>query len=201
MSLTFNPYSDFLVVVGMKAKGKTTFTKFVAKMLKRALAFDPTWQLGDLGFVVHYPNQVPIAFRQFPKVVYQPKEATDAYYIPFYAAARRFANYTLIIDEVDEQLGAKHIVCPDAKTIAVSGRAQGIGQIVNTRRPSDINKCIRTQGDHVVTFQMQETDDLRYMAKWINKSQDEIKSLPAYHSYYYNVSSGETVLQAPCKVI
>lgn len=199
--LTFYPFSDFAIVVGMKAKGKTTLTKFYIKQLKRVLVLDPTWQLGDLGFVVHLPSQIIAAFQRFNKVVFQPKEAKDEYYVAFWAAARKFSNYTLVVDEIDEQLGSKHVICTDAKTVVVSGRAQGIGLIGNTRRPHDINKAIRSNADHVVCFQMQEEDDLKYMAKWIGKSQAEIKSLAPYHSFYYNTRTGKTVLQLPCPAV
>jgi hypothetical protein len=45
---------------------------------------------------------------------------------------------------------------------------------------------------------MQEEDDLRYVGKWINKSQADIKNLPPFHSYYFSVTTGKTTLQTPC---
>ena len=201
MSLTFRPFSDFAVVVGIKGGGKSVFTRWYAKQLDRFLMLDPTRQNSTLGYVVYHPQQIAPAFQSFKKVIYQPQHASDEYAAPFFATALHFCNYTLIIDEVDEYLGSKHIICSDAKTVIVRGRNQGIGGIFNTRRPHDINKCIRSNADHVVTFQMNEEDDLKYMAKWIDKNPSEIKALKEYHSFYYNRYTKKTIELNPCPLV
>lgn len=159
---------------------------------------DPTRQNSMLGYVVHLPQQIAPAFQRFTKVIYQPKYESDEYTAPFFTTALHFCNYTLIIDEVEEYLGSKHVISTEAKTVIVRGRNQGIGGIYNTRRPHDINKCIRSEADHVITFQMIEEDDLKYMAKWIDKSPAEIKGLQQYHSFYYNRYNQKTIELNPC---
>lgn len=187
-----------MTVTGMKAYGKTTFTRWVAKNLNRILVLDPTWQLGSLGYVVHKVSEIAPAFQRFKKVVFQPLDATDEAYRGFFSVAKRFCNYTLIIDEVEEVLPSKYVKIQDAKTIAVRGRAQGIGIIANTRRPKDINNCVRTQTDHVVSFCVQEEADLEYVSKWILKSEQEIRDLQPYHSFYRNVAAKTTIHLNPC---
>lgn len=201
MSLTFKPFSDFLFVIGIKSGGKSAFTRWYAKQLARLLMIDSTHANGDLGYVIHEPKQIAPAFQRYRKVIYQPRLESEEFLIPFFETALLFCNYTLIIDEVDEYLASKHVICPEAKTVIVRGRNQGIGGIFNTRRPHDINKCIRSNTDHLVTFQMIEEDDLKYVAKWIDKPPFEIKNLQPYHSFYYSRYTKKTIELNPCPLV
>jgi len=203
MSLKLNPYSDFVVVTGLKARGKTTYTIYLVKELLNVpfIAIDPAHQLSALGYCVHYPQNIARAMRQFKHVVFQPIKSsfteTETYDLAF-KECYRFRNYLLIIDEVDEFAPTWGFKSEHLNELVKRGRTRGIGLICNSRRPHNFNKAIRNNADFVVCFQIVEEDDLKYMSKWINTSKAKIKALKPYYSYLYDVKEGKTTLQHPC---
>lgn len=201
MSLHFHPFSDFIVIVGRKGQGKTTFTKFLVKQLRsHVIAIDPTWQL-RMGYIVHFPERITQAFQKFSLVVYQPKSMDKETYHQAFKECLKFSNYTLIVDEVDEFAPSTGIIIKPFKEIVNRGRAQGIGLICNTRRPASMHKNIRSNADYVVCFQMHEEDDVKYMSKWMNVTEENIKGLESYHSILYVVQGSKTIMQTPCPLI
>lgn len=197
MTIQFRPYSHFLSVVGMKAMGKTTITKYYGKQLARLIFIDPLWEVGELGYVVHFPERIIPAFQQFRKVIYQPKHMDKLTYQRAFAACLSLTNYTLGVDEMDKFARPLWYICAEAEEIINRGRAQGIGLICNTRRPHKIHNDIRSNSDHVICFKLHEKRDRDYMAEWIGVDSQKIKELPPYHSYYYNVHASTVTLQRP----
>ena len=200
MSLQFHPFSDFIIVVGRKGQGKTVFTKYIVKHLRKLIAIDPTWQL-QMGYIVHFPERIIPAFQKFNIVVYQPKNMDKESYIEAFNNSLKFSNYTLVVDEVDEYAPSTGIIIAPFKEIVNRGRAQGIGLICNTRRPASMHKNIRSNADYVVCFQMHEQNDLKYMSEWLNVEPETIKSLPPYHSILYDVRKHQTTFQTPCPLV
>ena len=197
MTLQFKALSDFLAVIGMKAEGKTTLTKAYCKSLRRLIFIDPTWQVAELGYVVHYPERIGPAFKNFKKVVYQPKRMTkDSYQLAFEACLYQ-TNYTLVVDEIDKFAKPRWYICEETNEIINRGRAQGIGLICNTRRPHKIHNDIRSNADHVVCFKLHEERDLKYMSEWMSIEASKIKGLQKYHSLYYNVHASTVTPQLP----
>lgn len=205
MSMRINPYSDFVVIVGMKGRGKTTFTIYMVKHLTRIpfIAIDPAYQLSPLGYIVHYPENIRSAVRKYRQVVYQPIMSSlgeeESYNMAF-KTCLAFQNYLLIIDEVDEFAPTWGFKSPFLNELVKRGRTRGIGLICNSRRPHNMNKAIRNHADFVISFQMIEDDDLKYMSKWININKAKIKALKPYYSYKYDVKEGTTNLQLPCTI-
>lgn len=197
MTLQFRPYSDFLSVVGMKASGKTTITKFYCKSLRRLIFIDPTWQVGELGYVVHFPERIVPAFKKFGKVIYQPKRMDKLTYQRAFEACLSQTNYTLGVDEIDKFARPRWYLCEEVHEIINRGRAQGIGLICNTRRPHMIHNDIRSNADHVICFKLHEERDCKYMGKWLGIDEQEIKNLPFYHSFYFNIKAAKVEKQLP----
>jgi len=181
----------------MKAIGKTTITIFYCKNLKPLIFIDPTWQVGELGYVVHYPDRIVPAFQQFKKVIYQPKRMDKLTYQKAFAACLSLTNYTLGIDEIDKFARPRWYICEEVREIINRGRAQGIGLICNTRRPHMIHNDIRSNADHVICFKLHEERDRKYMAEWMGIESNNIKGLPKYESYYYNVHASTVTPQQP----
>lgn len=197
MSLHFKPFSDFVVVVGMKASGKTTLTKFYCKQLRTILIIDPTWQINDIGFIVYFPERIRAAFNKFQRVTYHPKNMTTEAYTQTFQSCLDLTNYTLIIDEIDKFARPRWYLCNQVMEIINRGRAQGIGLICNTRRPHMIHNDIRSNADHVICFQLHEERDRKYMSEWLGVDAEKIRTLPPYHSFYYNVHENKVSLQTP----
>jgi len=197
MTLKFRPYSDFLSIVGMKASGKTTVTKHYCKQLPSLIFIDPTWQVGELGYVVHFPERIVPAFQKFKRVIYQPKRMDKETYQRVFETCLSLTNYTLGVDEIDKFARPRWYVCEELHEIINRGRAQGIGLICNTRRPHMIHNDIRSNSDHVICFKLHEERDRKYMAEWIGVDSQEIKDLPLYHSFYYNIHASTVIRQLP----
>jgi len=187
------------MVVGMIASGKTTLTKHYCKSLQKIICIDPTWQLGELGYVVHFPERILEAFRtrQFGRVIYQPKHMDKDTYCQTFHACLLLSNYTLVVDEIDKFARPRYYLCREVAELINRGRAQGIGLICNTRRPHMIHNDIRSNASHIICFKLHEKRDKEYMAEWLNTNAETIKNLPKYHSLYYNVHAGTVTKQAP----
>jgi len=196
MKLHFNQYSDFLTIVGMKASGKTTLTRLFIKSLTSLIFIDPTWQLEGFGYVVHYPDRIEAAFKEWKKIVYQPIPDTAEAYTEAFDTCLRFYNYTLGIDEIDKFASPRWYICESLKGLIRRGRRQSIGLICNTRRPHLIHNDIRSSSDHVVCFKLHEERERKYMGEWLEIDHLEIKRLPFYESFYYNVRKAEVTKQA-----
>ena len=197
MTVLFHPYTDFLTIVGMKAYGKTELTKFYCKQLKALIFIDPTWQLGELGYCVHFPERILPAYQKFKKVIYQPKKMDVPTYQRAFKVCLSLTNYTLGVDELDKFARPRWYLCEEVNEIVNRGRAQGIGLIGNTRRPHMIHNDIRSNSDHVICFKLHEKRDIEYMAEWMNIDKMEIKGLQKYNSLYYNVDTVSVTKQAP----
>lgn len=187
MSIEFKPYSDFLTVTGMKGYGKTVATKHLCRPLDYLLFIDPTWQCGELGYVVHDPDKVKEAMTRFRKVIYQPMHQNVIDYKKVFQVALSCSNFTLGIDEVNKFATGRWYMCEEYQDITNRGRAQGIGQIVNTRRPALIHLDVRSNSNFVLTFCLNERNDVEYMGDWIGIDKERIRNLKPYHSLLYNV--------------
>lgn len=194
--------------MGMKWQGKTYFTKAVLRQIPKFIFIDPKYQASEIGYPVHYPDRIALAFKTWHKVVYQPAKGydTEQHYTTAYDAISELSNLTLGIDEIDEHANSYGYICDSFREIIRRGRLQGIGVIGNTRRPSLIHKDIRANTDHAVTFQMQELDDVEYMARWFVGSrnlqdvrimEEKIRNLQAHYSLYFNVKQHTVTPQAP----
>ena len=201
MSLEFHPFSDFVVVVGMKASGKTIYSIFLLKYITKKILIDPTWQLGSLGYCVHFPNRIIPAFQQWHNVVYQPKKYDEETYSQVFQNCLKLENYTLGIDEVDQLARPRWYITEYLHELINRGRHQGIGLICNSRRPAMMHNDIRSNADYVVCFHLHEERDVKYMASWMNVSEESIKNLPDYQSFLFQVHKHQVVKQLPCKLV
>lgn len=195
--LEFDPYQDFLTIIGRKAMGKTERTKFYIRNLDRFIIIDPTWQLQQLGYEVHYPSRISDAFNKWKRVVYCPLSTRKEDYVEVFREILGLSNFTLCIDEIQEFAHSKGYLCDEFKQIVCRGRAQGIGLIGNSRRPSLFHNDIKGNADHIVCFQLQLMADRKYMEEWIGVDRDELKNLKPYNAFYYNVKTGTLTQELP----
>jgi hypothetical protein len=203
VSLEFHPLSDFVGVVGRKASGKTIYTKFLLKMIRRKVLIDPTWQFKDLGYIIHFldKQRIVTAFKEWHSVVFQPKHMTAEVYEECFSQCLQLSNYTLGVDEIDKFARPRWYITEYLHEVINRGRHQGIGLICNSRRPAMMHNDIRSNADYVVCFHLHEERDVKYMSDWMNVSEETIKNLPTYHSLLFNVKDHSVTEQLPCKLV
>ena len=175
--------------------------KMLLKFLKRFIVLDSTWELGDLGYVVHYPERIKHAFLEWKRVVYQPMKDDDETWCQVFRVLRSLTNYTLGINEIDQFTHGQWYISEDCKHIVRRGRIQGISLIGNTRRPSLFHRDIRNSATVIICFLQHEEEDLKYMANWMNVPKEKIKGLEEYWSWMYvpRAAKGSKVkLLKPC---
>src|SRR4030042_3603971 len=199
--IKFRYKSDFMVIVGNKGQGKTHLTRYFVHQIPHFIFIDPKFQVPDLGFCVHFPNRIIDAFLNWKRIVYQPARGQDTVeaMTSAFNECLKLSNYTLVIDEIDEYANSYGYMCDAEREILRRGRLQGIGLIGNTRRPHIIAQDIRANADHVITFKMHDLDDLKYMGKWLNRSEEEIRNLPDHHSLYLNTHTFSVTHLNPIK--
>lgn len=203
MSIEFDPLEDFVVVVGMKKYGKTVITKWLIKQRCRTyVVIDIAHILGDLGYVVYYPERLEKALNEgVQQIVYQPESGTKEHWDQVFLILKNYGNYTLIIDEIQEFCYGKWYVSDHLRSIITRGRNQKIGLICNSRRPHLFHKDIRGNADLVFCFYLHEKNDVKYMAEWFDIEEQEIKELPKYESILFKVNAptGEKIERLqPC---
>lgn len=206
MSIEFDPLEDFIVVVGMKKYGKTVITKWLIKQGCRSyVIIDVAHVLGDLGYIVHYPERLERALKEgVSQIVYQPVSGTKEHWHQVFGILKNYSSYTLVIDEIQEFCYGKWYVSDNLRTIITRGRNQKIGLICNSRRPHLIHKDIRGNADLVFCFYLHEQNDVTYMAEWFNIEEQEIKDLEKYHSILFTVSApkGKKIQRLePCELL
>lgn len=206
MTIEFDPLEDFIVIVGVKAGGKTVFTRWLIKKACRTyVVIDISHTLGDLGYVVHYPERLAKALEQgVSQIIYQPFQGTKDHWDMVFTVLMDYGSYTLVIDEIQEFCYGKWYVSDKLRSIITRGRNQKIGLICNSRRPHLFHKDIRGNADFVICFYLHERNDVKYMAQWMNVEEEEIRELEDYHSILFKVKAkkGEKIERLqPCPLL
>lgn len=196
--IEIKPLSDFVVIVGRKASGKTVMTLWISKSIKRKLVIDPRWQFKRIGYTVHYPERLSQAFQKFPFVVYQPMKRGKESWDEVFAVCEQFTNYTLIIDEVEMFAKPRWYISEHLANIVNSGRHQGIGIICNSRRPAQTHNDLRSNADWVICFHLHEKRDVAYMGEWLNIEESKLRGLEPFHCWVYDVNHAQVYEQKPC---
>ena len=169
----------------------------LAKLLKRYIVLDYTWQLADLGYVVHFPERIKPAFLEWKKIVYQPMTHEKETWNRVFLALRNLVNYTLIIDEIDHYSHGQWYISEHFDYIVNSGRVQGISIIGNARRPSVFHRDFRNSADVIVCFHLHQKDDVKEMGDWIGANKEQIKGLKKHWSWLWIAEGSKLELLRP----
>lgn len=200
MTIRFDQYSHFVVLTGRKAQGKTTFTKYFLFHVPAYIVLDIRSQF-KRGYIIHYAHRLIPAFNQWKRIIFQPVHFNVEEFDLFFGNCLKLTNYTLVIDEIDRFARGRWYISENLNELVNRGRLQGIGIIVNSRRPHLVHVDIRGNSDWVIcfTFHKGAESELEYMAEWLGVSEEDIIALPPYHSYCHDCNKGNTFKQKPCR--
>ena len=197
MSIRFRAYWDFICLFGRKGKGKSVFSKYIIKSLNRYVIWDRHHEYSS-GYFVYYRDRLREAFEQWKRIVYRPLTYSDEEFEEVCKFVLSQSNLTFIVEECDEHAHARGYSTPLFQRIIRGGRHQGIGLILISRRPAITHKDLRSQADYVISFQMHEEDDIKYVGSWMGIEPQKIKELPDYHSILFNANTHDVTMQGPC---
>lgn len=197
--MKIKPFSDIICIFGRKGRGKTVYTKFLVRQLKRYIIIDTTWQFDSYGYVVHFPERIK-EFENFPHLVFQPKHYDKESLDLVFQECLKYHNYTLVIDEIDRFARPRWYISEHLREIINRGRRQGIGIICNSRRPASTHNDLRSNADYVITFQLHEQRDLEYVSDWIGVDESAIRQLREHQSLLWEASAqmNKVILQQAC---
>ena len=150
------------LIFGKPHSGKTYLTLQMLKNLKRYIVVDQFDEYS--GFVVSNEIEALNYARQNPKdfkICIRLQEERPNLFNVLYC----ITNYTLIVEEL-----SMHCTCYIApkflKYIMAFGRRRKINFIGISQRPAQVNTSIRGCANTIITFNMQEPNDIKYLSFW-----------------------------------
>lgn len=100
------------------------------------------------------------------------------------AFVRNNRRLWLFVDEVSNCLGP-HRPNKDLLEIIRFGRHDGISLVAICQRPAQVHKDLISQADDVITFRIEEPNDLDYLAKFCSVTRSQLKTLEKRHFLWY----------------
>jgi len=190
--------TDVLLVSGKRGTGKTFFVKWYIKehLLGRVSVFiyDPLWQYGDLGEVVHDLNEANSkqgVMKSNKALVYQPSPEDDNLDVFDDVAGwvLQRKNIVLVGEEINEYM-TPNMITPQFRALVRRGRNYGIGIFAVTHRPAYLSLNFLNMIDHWFIFQQDLKRDLERLYEYMERAnpeidEDFIAGLPDRHFIHY----------------
>ena len=161
-----------LGILGSTGSGKTfltcQFIRSIEKRFNRIILVDDLMQFRDIkNFIVCETLekfiQKIINKKEF-KLILRFESLID--YENAFKVLWLIKNYLLVIDEISLFCSC-YDISESLRNIAQRGRLKNISLIYNTQRAGDINRKLSSQTEFIISFRLQESNDLRYF--YINR--------------------------------
>ena len=190
--------TDVSLLSGKRGTGKTYFCKYFIKehLLGKVKVFiyDPLYQYGDMGDVVHSLDKIKSNFRKDLKkaIVFQPtpERDDDEHFDIVMKWVYLNGNMFLVGEEINEYM-TPYKITPHFKTLMRRGRNKGIGLLAVSHRPAHISLNFLNFIDHWFIFRQDLPSDLKRLEEYLLRTDakfdgDYIARLPdRYFIYYY----------------
>lgn len=186
--------NEITVILGRKGSGKTYYARVMMANKSRMIAFDPKWQLSDLGVVIHNAldliRYIKANHARTFRVVYQPdvdiheEGALFKEFQSVVACAYYTKNLYLFLDEI-------YLYTSRSKrgnvleNIINSGRHDQISIVATTIRHTDTSRNLTAQADSIIAFQIQEPSDIEYLRTYFGDLAEKLPTLPPRHHIKY----------------
>lgn len=148
--------------------GKTTLLQNCTNSEKRLIIIDPVRQFRN-GLIVLDVNSLFDYFEKFDPGVFRvicrfrdDKEFTQTEKV--LELAQELKDLTLVIDEVDKICSPDYL-SEQLRLIINYGRHDRINLFTSARRPADVARALTSNADEVITFRVEEPNDLDYLKK------------------------------------
>ena len=186
---------DVIVIIGKRRSGKSIFFKHIMKPIRRRIIWDYKHEHSDMGYVIHYPNQILEEWKRgIVHIVFQPLSKRPHDFDRFLEVCWKLNNYTLGIEEIDQFMSPHYIPSSFAMFIDI-GRGKGIGIVGVARRPHKLHADLTSNADHIFCFRQHRPQDIGYLKEWIGEEAEKLREIPEYYFLHYDDRKGETFLR------
>lgn len=177
--------TDGIIIAGQKGSGKTEWVKKYLNDL-------------TIPFIIYDPNSEYLS--DFPNNTYVPQTEEVTEFSNFCKAVWNKGNIIMVVDEAEGVLREHSPLPPYAYQIVRRGRHRGIGLIILTRRPAELNKTVISLSEYVILFRFFLPNDIKYLGQFIGvENAMKLPKLKDYHFLIYN--RGMTRSFKPIKII
>lgn len=182
--------TDIMMLSGKRGTGKSFFinwyiqNKLLGKI--RVVIYDPIWQYGDLGKVIHDIDGIKLKSMDNKKaLIFQPKSEEDTVETFDQVAKKIFTSKipcVFVIEEMNEYMSPNSIP-PNFRAMVRRCRNYGQGILGLTHRPAYISLNFLNMVDHWIIFQQDLKVDLKRICEYLDRAkegitEDEIANMP-----------------------
>ena len=192
--------TDCVLIMGRRGCGKSYLCKKIQSIWPRRVIIDSLSEYESEN-TVHTFNEFADKLMEFKRdnresfdIVFQfdPESAiSQDEFDHILRCSYYFGNLQLVIEEVQLYSGP-HTMPHWLKQCLLTGRHQNISLIFTTQRPGELNKTIVSQCSHIFCGTINEGNDLKYVASFLNQDAQRLVQLPERQFLYF---SGEGVVQ------
>lgn len=195
--------NEIAVCCDVIESGETTLMKYLSKGIPRRILWDYNHEHDDMGYTVHYVNQIKESFIDEGRrhLVFQPFRKRDSDFEEFMDTVVKFRNFTLIIEEAERYArGGRKPKMPESlkDLIDTGAHHRGTGLIATCRRVGSLNEDIIFNAHHVFVFRQFRPQDTKYLKEWLGIKREVIQNLPAYHCLH--VHKGKITVRKPVPI-
>ncbi len=189
--------ADCYCLFGKRKSGKSYLARKINEAYPRQVIVDPVADWTD-GEVVNSFEQFTdlilkrkddpafkIIFRFHPDQEFTAEIFNEVLRICYHAG-----DLQVIVDEI-QMFCSPQWMPPYLKHIAFTGRHHGVGFCVITQRPSQINKGLLSQSEHVFCGQLHDRNDLAAVASFIGEDLETLVTLPERNFIYFSPTFGK----------
>lgn len=167
----------------MSKQGKTFLLNKKAEHLKRVIFIDPMSQFSD-GLILRNSNDLLEYFEDYDpeqfRVICRFEEEDENFEQTETALklAKKIKNLVLVIDEVDK-ISKEGRVSKTLWQIINFYRHDGLSLLCCARRPARVSRDLTGNADNIISFKVQEPNDLKYLAEFGFK-EETLRNLNKY---------------------
>lgn len=190
--------NERVVIFGTTQSGKSTLFRYLVRLYKRVIVYDPMHQHNALGRIVHNPDLLLAAFREHNKVVFQPNEDTLANFEQVCKLCLGLSNFLFAVEEA-HYYARKTFLPPKFGQLLKTGANRGIGVVAISQRPAELHNTVISLAAHRVSFILDMQSDIEVLHDYFGELALKLPQLPPYFFIHKKIRE-PTIVHAPIKL-
>jgi len=188
-----NRESYVTIILGKRGGGKSYYIKNSLRDMPRFLIYDTMGEYSEYGIVFQdvpeLCNYLQKYYQEDFKIIYQPlNPSTEFDYIADLVYS--IGDTYFIVEECDTYCSSYNI-SPSFANIVQRGRHSNIDLWAVSQRPYRMNRTLSSQAKEIVSFQMTEPRDIKYIEEYLGREEAlEVQDLEKYHFLKWRSGEG-----------